>query len=752
MLGRWFGAAFQRARKASLDGHGPRPAGRSRHRKRGDAARDEGRWSDAATHYQRHLAEQPRDFGIWVQLGHVQKEAGAFDRAMAAYDAAAAIERDDADLQLSLGHLAKLRGDFAAAALAYQASATIDGNPHALAELATPEIAAHLPGADESIPDRPGPEPAVSRYENAPDHLRRWLQRAERMTSEDLASARARANQGITKLLSIVMPVYNPPAEWLREAIDSVLAQWCDAWELVCVDDGSPADHVRVILADYAARDARVRPVFLDRNRGIAGATNRGIAAATGDYIGFMDHDDMLEPEAVWRMLEAAEHGPGLIYSDEALTAPSIHEIRAIVARPAFSYDYYLSHPYFVHFIAIRRDVVAAASGYDEGMRISADVDFVLRALEHAGDVAHVPAVLYRWRTHETSAGHAEMGNVTAATLGALNRHLERTGQPAKASAGVAFNGHRIDREDDRGLTLVIIPTKNRRDLLEAAISSIHRTTDPTNVHILVIDHESTDEDLAAYLSEMNGSVDVLRYAGAFNFSRMNNLAVAHAGTSYDYLLFFNNDVDAIEAGWLEHMRGFCARKDVGAVGAILLYPNDTIQHAGVVMGLNSFVDHAHKFRPFRYSPEQRTAGYNYSLGSVREYSAVTAACMMMRREVFDEVGGFDESFEIGFNDVDLCLRVGERGYKILCDGYAVLYHHEHATRANTPDMDHPDDADRLRARWPDRLQGGDPFYNPLLSLQVPHDHDRAEPDAVHAQPRIRRVGLPQPRDQVQSK
>jgi GT2 family glycosyltransferase len=538
------------------------------------------------------------------------------------------------------------------------------------------------------------------------------------------------------------MPVYNPRADWLREALESVVQQWCGAWELICVDDASSEAHVREILAEYAVRDVRIRPLYLEENGGISYATNRGIAAARGDYIAFMDHDDVLEPEAVWRMLDAAEHSPSLIYSDEAVTGQSTSIIRHIVARPAFSYDYYLSTPYFVHFVAVWRELAVAVAGLNETMKISADVDFVLRVLEKSATVAHVPAVLYRWRMHESSTGHARMAEVTKATLGALNGHLQRLGVRAVASEGLAFNGYRIDYEDDPSSTLIIIPTKNRFDLLRRAISSILATTSRENVDIMVIDHDSEEKALKDYLRS-NDIIQTISYSGPFNFAKMNNAAVSVAARHYKYLVFCNNDIEALEPGWLEHMRGLCARSDVGVVGATLLYPDETIQHSGVVMGLLPLADHAHKFKPYMRTETKRNVGYNYSLIAIREYSAVTAACMMMRREVFDAVGGFDEEFAVGFNDTDLCLRVGTAGYKVLVDPYAVLYHHESATRARTAQIDHPGDAARLRRRWSSLLQSGDPFYSPLLSLQPPEDHGNARPDTPYRGARVRSVVLP---------
>jgi GT2 family glycosyltransferase/tetratricopeptide (TPR) repeat protein len=575
----------------------------------------------------------------------------------------------------------------------------------------------------------------------APQDFSRWLGRTQKLDSDELALVKAVANQGLAGRLSIVMPVYNTRPAWLREALASVMGQWCDAWELICVDDCSPDPRVREVLAEAAARDPRVRLVLLDKNVGIATATNHGIAAAEGDYIGFFDHDDMLEPDAVGRMLQAACDGADLLYSDEIVTGEKIDALRHVIARPAFSYDYYLSHPYFVHFVVVRASI-AKQVRWDETMAISADVDFMLRMFEQARSITHVPAALYRWRTHGGSAGHSKADQVTEATVGSLNRHLARLEQPATARAGPSFNCHRIDFADDPQPTAIIIPTKNRHDLLRVAIESLQRTVDTSNVEIVVIDHQSDDPAFHRYMASIAGQVTVVPYRGAFNFAAMNNAAVTALGERHRYFLFMNNDVEAIEPGWLEHMRGLCARPDVGAVGATLLYPDNRIQHSGVVMGLNALVDHAHKFRPFRLPGGVRNPGYNLSLSSTRDYSAVTAACMMVRREVFAEMGGFDEQFEIGFNDVDLCLRLGAAGYAVLNDAHAVLFHHESATRADTPEMLHPEDARRFMQRWAGTMGGADPFYSPMLSLVAPHDHELADLDRGWALPRTRAVSV----------
>ncbi|RYD19151.1 MAG: glycosyltransferase, partial [Lysobacteraceae bacterium] len=260
----------------------------------------------------------------------------------------------------------------------------------------------------------------------APTEFATWLRRKADTKGDILTLVRRHiAQETAGSVLSIVMPVYNTPLLWLRQALTSLADQWCDNWELICVDDCSPKAEVRDVLDEFAARDPRFRIVKLKENGGISAATNAGIAIATGQYVAFMDHDDYLEPDAVYRMLEAGRSNPEMIYSDEVVTGDSIHTLQHFVARSAFSYDYYLSHPYFVHFIAVRADVARAVM-LDQSLKISADVDFVLRVLERATAVAHVPSFLYRWRTHSTSTGHARKADVTAATISVLERHLER--------------------------------------------------------------------------------------------------------------------------------------------------------------------------------------------------------------------------------------------------------------------------------------------------------------------------------------
>ncbi len=584
-------------------------------------------------------------------------------------------------------------------------------------------------------------------------NLLRFLRRAERVPPPVLARLRRMmAHRARGAAVTVVMPVHDTPAEWLKQALLSVHAQWCPCWELVCVDDGSTAPHVSDILGQAAAQDTRIRVLRSPTNVGIAAAVNFGLRAARHPLVTVLDHDDALEPDAVWRLLRAAaDTGADVITADEATTDEDLDSILEVRARGAFSHDYYLSHPYIVHPVCVRTELARAVGGWDERMPISADVDFVLRALEHARAVAHVPAVLYRWRTHATSTGHGKQAAVMAATRGAIQRHLDRLGAGAVVTDGVWFNQFRVDWPAAAGPVLVVIPTRNRGELVRACVESLAATLRGEQLRVVVIDHESDEPDTHAALRELEGrGVTVMPWSGPFNYAAMNNAAVRRHGEGCPFVLFLNNDVEAIQPGWVDRLRRLAARPGVGAVGPLLLYGDRRVQHAGVVLGFNGSAEHAFKFAdafldagpdgapapadtPGRADLRgRRNLGYNCALTSVRDVSAVTAACLMTRRDVFEGVGGFDEGLAIGFNDTDLCLRLRAAGLSVLYDGHTMLFHHESATRSRTGQVFHPADTARLLERWGNLLRAGDPFYSPLLSL-VSEDHVLREDEGCDA-------------------
>jgi GT2 family glycosyltransferase len=535
-----------------------------------------------------------------------------------------------------------------------------------------------------------------------------------------LRQLRVRLDREAKGAISIIMPVFNTPQKWLVEALESVRAQWCGHWELICINDASTSPHVAPILAAYARSDPRIRVFTCPINEGIAHATNIGLRAARHSYVAFFDHDDYLEPHAVWRLLRAAHKtGADLIYSDELVTSESIDHILDVRMRPAFSHDYYLSHPYFVHLLCVRRDVAHQACGFDETMHISADVDFVLRVIEQAQTVAHIPAALYRWRTHGGSAGHTNQAAVTSATVAAIQRHLARLGTKAVVSAGVSFNQYRVDWPAPRERTLIVVPTKNGVDLLRKCVQSIERTVDPDLYSLVVIDHQSDDKRTRHYLRNIAARHIVMPYAGPFNFAHMNNLAVRRHGKGCRFVLFMNNDVEAIHPGWLVRLMSLAARRDIGAVGPALIFSDRRIQHAGVIIGYGDAAEHVGKALPLQSDEGERTHGSNCILTSVRDSSAVTGACLLTRRSVFNAVHGFRKELPVAFNDTDLCLRLREHGMRVLYDGNTVLYHHESVTRAQTNDLVHPKDTERFYRTWRHMMHGADPFYHPSLSLTV---------------------------------
>ena len=550
-------------------------------------------------------------------------------------------------------------------------------------------------------------------------NIRNYLMPDRGIAPAVIRRLRARMNHGLQGLgVSIVMPVYNTRHEWLIEALRSVCTQWCDAWELICVDDASNQPHVARVLAWFAQMDGRIRVIHSERNLGIAGATTLGMRAARYPYLTLMDHDDVLEPDAIHHLIATARKtGADFLYSDEALTGEDSSVVLDVRARPAFSYDYYLSHPYFVHLVAVRSEIAQRIGGFDASLAISADVDFILRAIEQCRSVAHIPRVLYRWRTHKTSAGHEKQSQVMEATTRVIQRHLDRVSPGARVQAAPEFNQFEVAWPDPGGRVLIVVPTKDGIDVLRQCIDAIEASTPASEYRLVVIDHESKEPKSKKYLARIGKQHTVMPYSGVFNYALMNNRAVRTCGAGEPFLLFMNNDIEAVEQGWLQRMRSLAARQDVGIVGTALMYTDKRVQHGGVIVGINGLADHAFRFEPVWEGDGSRTLGYNASLTSVRDFSAVTAACMMMRSKVFDEVNGFDEAFLVGFNDTDLCLRVGRAGYKVLYDGRTVLFHHESVTRIAKAQLKHPKDDQKLREDWGHLLKAGDPYYSPLLEL-----------------------------------
>jgi len=543
-----------------------------------------------------------------------------------------------------------------------------------------------------------------------------WREYRAALVRDILPILRTRiASMKVRPRISILMAAYETAPGMLRAALDSVIAQIYPDWELCLVDDGSKAAHVGAILREYAARDPRIKVETSRENGGVARASNRALARATGEYVVLMDHDDILEEQALFRVAEAfGEDGADLVYSDEVLVGPDGEHAMEFVYRPAFSPELLRSHPYIVHLVGLRTDLVRRVGGFDESLHISQDYDLILRCTEQASRVVHIPEILYRWRTHALSAGHRMMGKVMETSAQILERHLARSGTPGAVRPGFGFNFFDSRYALEPGSRIaIIIPTRNQGDLLRACVESLHATIKEVRFDVIVVDHESDDPATRRYLETSRQVSRVLRYEGPFNFSAINNRAISEIGQGYSHYLFCNNDIEAIREGWLERMVALAQQPGVGIVGAKLLYSDAmTIQHAGVGVGLFVRAEHYGKF--VQVPEGQVVPGYYGTFHVTREVSAVTAACMLARREAIDRVGGFDESFAVGFGDVDLCLRVLAAGYRVLNCAAAALIHHESATRG--PNDRHPADSALFERKWAALLAAGDPYYNPGFS------------------------------------
>ena len=519
-------------------------------------------------------------------------------------------------------------------------------------------------------------------------------------------------------LISILMPTYNTPAEVLRETIQSVLNQLYPNWELCIADDGSTQPHVVKILKKYKARDSRIKLHLGRENCGVSHASNMALSLVSGEFVVLLDHDDILEEQAIFRMVECVRaEDPDMAYSDEVLISGDDSTVMEYVFRPAFSPELLRSHPYIVHLAGFKTRLLREIGGFDENLTISQDYDLMLRMSERAQRIVHIPEILYRWRAYRDSAGHQKMIQVMEVSKNVLARHLERCGEKGWVADGPSFNFFDTRYPLEKGLRVaIIIPTKNHGELVRQCIESIERTVREISYDIVLIDHASDDVDSRAYFETLKTRIQVLRYEGPFNFSTINNWAISQLTGLYSHYLLCNNDIEAIESGWLERMVELGQKASVGIVGAKLYYPDrKSIQHGGVCVGAYGIAEHFGKYM-FNMPDGKLEPGYLGNLVVTHEVSAVTAACLLIKKEAFDEIDGFDDKLAVGFGDVDLCLRVGAKGHRVLFCPHAQLVHHESFTRGKSSEDPHPEDSAYFKRKWRSLLADGDPYFNPNLS------------------------------------
>jgi GT2 family glycosyltransferase len=550
----------------------------------------------------------------------------------------------------------------------------------------------------------------------------RWARR-ERLTAAKRAQQeRIALGLPFRPTISILMATYDPVERHLREAIESVLAQTYPAFELVIADDRSTKAYVRRTIEEYAARDGRIKPVFRTANGHISRALNSAAERARGEFLAFLDHDDLLAPNALFEIAQALNARPDadFVYSDEDMLDDATGARNSPHFKPDWSPDSLLSRMYVGHLSVCRRSLFEALGGFRPGFEGSQDWDLALRITERTERIVHVPHVLYHWRQHAQSTASEMSAKPYAAVAAerALNEALERRGEPGVVRPVLVAPGTYVVRYDlphPRRVS-VIIPTRDHGSDIDRCLRSIFTRTEYPDFEVILVDNGSTDEaSLAVFRSwaAQEPRVRILRLDEPFNFSRINNKAVEIA--TGDLLLFLNNDTEVRTHDWMHAMAEQAERPSIGAVGALLLYPNDTIQHAGVIVGIAGVAGHGHK--NFTHG----TPGHYMMLHAVNNYSAVTAACLMVRRRTFEDVGGFDERLAVAYNDVDLCLKIRAAGYYNVCLPHAVLYHFESKSRGadvyGAAATRLQQEAAIVRERW--RIgEIEDPHYNANLTLE----------------------------------
>jgi O-antigen biosynthesis protein len=566
-----------------------------------------------------------------------------------------------------------------------------------------------------------------------------WIRRYDTIDDEQRQNIKNKiAVMSFKPKISIILPVYDPPLHLLEEAIQSVRNQLYSEWELCIADDASKTDAVRVILGRHAAEDSRIKIVYRNENGHISAASNSALELATGGYVALMDNDDLLPEHALFWVAQAIIDNPdaGLIYSDED-KINEIGERYDPYFKCAFNYELFLAQNMICHLAVYRRDLIEAVGGFRVGFEGSQDYDLALRVTEQisVSRVIHIPRVLYHWRAIAGSTALSTNEKYYAVEAGrrAVSEHLQRKGVSAFVESAPEvpdMNRVRFVLPGLLPLVSIIIPTRDRSDLLELCVNSILQRTSYSAYEIIIIDNGSVELKTAQLFEKLpKDKVTIVYDNSPFNYSAINNFGAKVAKGKY--LCLVNNDIEIMTPNWLEELLSFAVNSDVGCVGARLWYPNGRLQHGGVILGINGIAGHAYKNTLRCQSGIMNRAKLHQSL------SAVTGACLLVRRHIFDEVGGFDESFVVALSDVDLCLRVREAGFRNVWTPYAEMIHHESASRGLDVTPEKQDrfygELIRMQKRWGDILLN-DPAYSPNLTLEF-EDCSLAWPPRISRSP-----------------
>lgn len=551
-------------------------------------------------------------------------------------------------------------------------------------------------------------------YGNYEDFLKKYG-----VKEEELARQRQEVFEN-GPCFSIAVPLYQTKEKYLREMIESVQAQTYTNWEL-CLADGSGREHsLQPVVGEYIAKDKRIKYCLLDSNEGIAGNTNEALKMADGDFVVLTDHDDLLSPEALYQCAKAVQKEPqtDVIYSDEDKVDMSGKKFFEPHFKSDYNIDLLCTMNYICHLFVVRKDVMERAGLFESCYDGAQDHDFILRCTEKAEHIVHIPKVLYHWRCHAQSTSENPESKLYAFENGckAVKAHYDRIGIPAEVEQGPFYGMYRTHYLwKEQPLVSILIPNKDHAADLKKCMDSIEEKSTYRNFEFIIVENNSTEEETFAYYKEIEkrDNVRVLYYKEDFNYSRINNFGAKEANG--EYVLLLNNDTEMIEPDSIKEMLDVCMRPDVGIVGAKLLYEDNTIQHAGVIIGFGGVAGHAF------IGQDRDDNGYFSRIISVQDLSAVTAACLMVRRSVFDEVEGLNEEFKVAFNDIDFCLKVRKAGYLVVYNSYAQFYHYESKSRGQEDSADKvarfQQEIGLFGERWGELLEHGDPYYNPNLTL-----------------------------------
>ena len=545
-----------------------------------------------------------------------------------------------------------------------------------------------------------------------------WL-RIMRVSRQELFAQR-KTKFSYAPKFSVVVPLYHTPAKFLKDLVRSMMYQSYANWEL-CLVNASPEDvHLTSLLENWAMRDKRIRVIRLEKNLGIAQNTNAGIAASTGEFIAFLDHDDFLEPDALFCYADALNKDKTIdvFYSDEDKT----DEYAAHYFYPHFKSDFNIdllhANNYMCHFLAVRKSLVDTVGGLNEKFDGAQDYDFVLRLTEHTKKIYHCPRILYHWRCSNQSTAANQGNKMYAIHAGkaALNAHYKRLGWNARAQEGAVDGWYQTKFTlKEEPLVSILIPNKDHTDDLDVCLNSFFERADYQNYEFIIIENNSVLPETFAYYEKIekeHDNVKVVYWEAGFNYSAINNFGFKFA--KGDYIMLLNNDVELITPDIFQSMLGFCMRPEVGIVGAKLLYNDHTVQHAGVLVGAGGLADHVFK------GIHEDDPGYMGRAISSQDVSAVTAACLLVKRSVYEEVGGLEDEFQVAFNDVDFCLKVRKAGYLIVYDADVKLFHYESKSRGMEDTTERfirfGNEMMLLNSKWDILSTFVDPYYNPNLS------------------------------------